>query len=104
MEIEITARKENFLLNREEIEFTVKNTGATSSRKQIREKLSAIVNADPKLLVVDILKTTFGSNEIKGLAKIYKNEKDLKKIELSYLIKRNFPEEKEKKQQETKNN
>lgn len=97
MEIEIISKKNNVLINREEIEFGVKGFEATPSRKQIREKLSALLNADSKLLIVDVLKSSFGSNYLKGTAKIYKNEKDLKKIELPYLIKRNFPEGKEAK-------
>ena len=38
MEIEIETRKENKLLEREEIHFRVKYEGATPSRKKIREQ------------------------------------------------------------------
>ncbi len=97
MEIEIVSRKENILLNREEIDFLAKNFEATPSRKELREKIGAIVNADPKNLVVDIIKNPFGYKEIKGKAKVYKNEKELEKTELPYIVKRNFPEKKENK-------
>jgi small subunit ribosomal protein S24e len=94
MDVEIISRKENKILNRQEVGFLVKGAGATPSRKELREKIAALLNADEKTIIVDVLKTSYGSTELKGIARIYKNKKDLERLELSYVIARNFPEEK----------
>lgn len=94
MEVEIISKKENQLFNRQEIEFMAKGAGSTPSRKELRQKIAALVNADEKTMVVDVLDTSYGSADIKGVARIYKDRKDLDGLELSYVIARNFPEEK----------
>ncbi len=94
MEIEIISKKDNQLFNRKEIEFLVKGIGPTPSRKELRQKIAALMNADEKTMVIDVLETIYGSSDIKGVARIYKNRKDLDALELSHIIERNFPEEK----------
>jgi small subunit ribosomal protein S24e len=94
MEVEIISRKENKILNRQEVQFLVKGASATPSRKELRQKIAALTNADEKTMIIDTLKTSYGSTELKGTARIYKNRKDLERLELSYVIARNFPEEK----------
>ena len=66
----------------------------TPSRKDLREKLAALVDAKEDMLVVDVLETHYGTPDLKGTARVYKDAKELKKTELSYIVKRNFPEKK----------
>lgn len=95
MEVEIISKKDNTLFGRQEIEFAVTQATSTPSRKDLREKVAAQVNADAKTMVIDVLDTSFGTADLKGIARVYKNEKDMKRIELAYVVKRNFPQQKE---------
>lgn len=90
MRIDIVSKHENALLGRQEIEFEVKEAKLTPSRKEIREKIAAILGADEKKLVVDVFRTSYGTPLVMGSARIYRNEKDLKGAELDYVIARNF--------------
>ncbi|MFH1391794.1 MAG: hypothetical protein ABIH20_05770 [Candidatus Diapherotrites archaeon] len=97
MRIQIENRNENPILNREEINFTVKEVEATPSRQEIRKQVAAQANVDEKLLIVDVLGTSYGTPELKGVARIYKTEAEMKKTELKYIIARNFGKGKEEK-------
>ncbi|MAG17989.1 MAG: hypothetical protein CL944_00775 [Candidatus Diapherotrites archaeon] len=90
MIIQIESKNENPVLNREEVSFIVKETEATPSRQEIRKQVAAQANADEKLLVVDVLDTSYGTSELKGVARIYKNEAEMKKTELKHILVRNF--------------
>ena len=88
MEIEIENRKENKLLEREEIYFKVKYDGATPSRKKIREQLKGMgLNG---FIVIDYVQPIFGVREAKAYAKVYPSEKKAREIEPDYIIKRNI--------------
>ena len=95
MNVEITGKTENHLAGRQEVKFVVKETKIIPSRMEIRKKIAAMVNADEKNVVVGVLETRFGSTEAKGTAKIYKDEKHMKEMELPYIRKRNFGPDKE---------
>ncbi len=93
MRINIVSKEENPLFNRTEVEFEVKETPKTPSRKDIRAQLAALVNADEKGMVVDVLRQGYGTSEVKGSARIYKSEKDMKRTEVAKVIIRNFGKE-----------
>ncbi len=97
MELLIEKQAENPLLKRKEIYFRVKywDTKVTPSRKEVREKLSGLLNADLDRLVVRWMKPEFGKMEAEGYALIYETPEDMKAVEEDYVIKRNFSEEKE---------
>ncbi|HIH10513.1 MAG TPA: 30S ribosomal protein S24e [Candidatus Diapherotrites archaeon] len=90
MRIDIVKKQENVLLGRQEIEFAVKEVNATPSRKELRQKLAALINADEKNMVVDVFATKYGTSEFGGVCRVYKNDKDLKRTELEYVVHRNF--------------
>ncbi len=90
MRISIISKEENPLLARQDIGFEAKDVSKTPSRKEIRGQLAALVNADEKSLVVDILEQNYGSSEVHGKARVYKNEKDMKRTEVAKVIIRNF--------------
>ena len=89
MEIEIIERKENPLLNREEVTFRVgHDMETTPSRDTIAAKLAAMVNADREMTILKKVETEFGKNTSVGYANVYSSEK-AREIEPNYILKRN---------------
>lgn len=96
MKLEIQGKKENPLIGRQEISFSVTETKATPSRKELREAIAAQTNSKEKNIIVDVLDTRFGTTDFKGEARVYENEEQLKKIELKPIVVRNFGKEEKK--------
>jgi len=97
LKLEIQEKKENPLIGRQEISFSVTETKATPSRKELREAIAAQTNSKEKNIIVDVLDTRFGTTDFKGEARVYENEEQLKKIELKPIVVRNFGKTEEKK-------
>ena len=95
MKLDIKSKNNNVLLSRTEVDFVVEHSGeSTPSRLDVRKYIAAKLGSKEELVVLKSLKTGFGSISSKGIAHVYKNEKDLKKIEPEYLIKRLEPKAK----------
>lgn len=92
MDIRIDSDKRNELLGRREIGFVLNYKGATPSRKEVLDKISAKLNLDQKLVVIDSLRTRFGSSELHGLLRVYDSEEMKLKLERPYLLKRGITE------------
>lgn len=88
MDVEIIEKKENPLLERTEVRFKVSFEGATPSRKQVRDKLIALLNSDRNLTVLDSVETNYGSQVAVGYIKVYANEKAMS-TEPQYILERN---------------
>lgn len=88
MEFSITSDKQNELLSRRELEFTITYTGATPTRKLVHAKLAATVNAGKDQVVLDSMKSRFGITVLKGSARVYQSKDDLVKLERAYLMTR----------------
>ena len=103
MEIKIKGKKENVLLNRIEIEADINHfKEPTPTRKQVKEKLAAMLSVDKELVVIHKLEQTFGSLT-KCSAVVYKNKSDLEKTEQEHLLKRDAKKYKaEEKKEEAK--
>ena len=86
MDIRITQKQKNPVLQREEIAFEIKETKATPTRKDIREKLAALSGVKPELVIVEKISTRFGETNATGTALIYGDEKRLAKTELEHLV------------------
>ena len=95
MELLIEKKAENPLLKRREIYFRVRywDTKVTPSRKEVRERLAGLLNANLDRLVIRWMKPEFGKMEAKGYALIYDTPEDMMSVEEDYVIKRNFKEE-----------
>jgi small subunit ribosomal protein S24e len=90
MEIEIDSKKNNPLLNRTEIYFTIKHIGEkTPNREIIRAELAEKLNAKKDDVIIDFVHTTFGIQEITGYAKIYSSPDKLKGLEREHILVRN---------------
>ncbi|HHQ44700.1 MAG TPA: 30S ribosomal protein S24e [Candidatus Altiarchaeales archaeon] len=88
MEIEITQDKENPLLKRREVKFNLTYEGTTPAREEVKSKISAMLDSDPKLTVVDRIMPEYGKTSAKGYVKVYEDEESLA-IEPDYMIERN---------------
>lgn len=94
MEVEILEEKENPLLKRKEIRFRVFHYGnPTPSRKEVREKLIAMLNADKNTFVLDRLVSSFGREVSDGFGKVYESTEAMLSIEQEHVLRKNFSEE-----------
>jgi small subunit ribosomal protein S24e len=90
MEIKILERKENPLLDREEVDFSVEYTeSATPSRLAIKTKLAAMLNADADQTIIRRIDGHFGRQVSHGIAYVYPDVETAKRIESKHIIKRN---------------
>ena len=101
MDIEISEKKQNPLLARWEVRFTVHHTNEkTPSRDTIREKVAAAVGSKKSLVVVDSMNSAFGKQVTKGYARVYDTPEAIGKNEPMHLLKRNKLEELKPKKKE----
>jgi small subunit ribosomal protein S24e len=96
MDVKITEQKDNPILRRKEIRFVASFSGPTPSRKEIKESLCSKLGADGPLIVIDVLEQVYGSQDVKGYAKIYASKEDMS-IESKHKIERDAGVKKEKK-------
>jgi len=90
MEIEIDSKRNNPLLNRTEIYFTLKHKGeGTPNREIIRSELAEKLNVKKETVIVNTVHSSFGIQEITGYAKIYSSLEKSKEIEPDYILIRN---------------
>ncbi len=97
MKLEIVGKKENKSLQRTEAEFELKDTALSPSRKELRPKIAALLNAKESMVVIAEVRHAFGAREATIFARAYDNEAALKKFELKHLIERDFAKKGEKK-------
>jgi small subunit ribosomal protein S24e len=103
MEIEIDSKKNNPLLKRTEVYFTIKHTGeGTPNREIIRGELAEKLNSKKENVVVNIIKPGFGIQETTGYAKVYLSLESSKGIEREHILKRNKLGETKKDKKEVK--
>ncbi|MFH1786425.1 MAG: hypothetical protein ABH829_02140 [archaeon] len=77
MELQITNKKENKLLNRTEIEGTVTFDAAIPAKSEVSTKISATLGGDKNLVVLDHIYPQFGARQARIIAKVYKDKKSL---------------------------
>jgi len=90
MEIEIGSKRNNPLLNRTEVHFTVRHEGkGTPDRELIRSELAEKLNVKRENVIVHTIHSSFGDQEITGYAKIYTSGEKSKDWERDHILKRN---------------
>ena len=103
MEIEIDSKKNNPLLNRTEICFTVRHEGgSTPNREIIRSELAEKLNVKKENIIVNAINTSFGIQETTGYAKIYSSVAKAKDGERRHILERNLIGVEGKKKEEKK--
>jgi small subunit ribosomal protein S24e len=100
MEIKVLEEKNNPLLQRREVQFSVSHNLGTPSRDEIKSKIAAYLNSKPELVIIERMRSQFGKRETRGYAKIYATAERLKKVETEHIIQRN--EKKAAKEEEKK--
>ncbi len=96
MELQIIKDKTNPLLKRREVSLKIKNKG-TSSRIEVKNKLAAMADSKPELIVIEKLHTVFGKQDVLGTASIYESEERLKQLAHVHLVARGTPKPAEEK-------
>jgi len=101
MDIEIESKKNNPLMNRTEVYFTVKHPGEkTPNREIIRSELADKLNAKKENIIVNSINSSFGTSETTGYAKVYSSIQKAKDVERNHILKRNKIGVEEKKKEE----
>lgn len=95
MELEIVSKKENPLLKRKEVQFTVLHAqGKTPTRLDVKRSIASQLQISEKLVFVKRMQSMTGTSKTVGEANAYDSEAQAKLIEPEYIIKRNTPPEK----------
>ena len=90
MEIKIESNKENALLSRKEISFTLRHEGATTpSRVQARQLVAGEIGTKTENVVIDSMQTEYGLGATRGTARAYKSAEEARKLERVHMLKRN---------------
>ena len=101
MEVEITNKKENPLLERTEVYFkVVHEKEKTPKRDAVKGKIAEALKTKRELVVVDYMRSEYGMPVTVGYAKAYKTKDSLQAIERKHILKRNAAEEKKEEGQE----
>ena len=101
MEIEIESKRNNPLLNRTEIHFTIKHVNEkTPNREIIRSELAEKLNVKKENVIVNTINGSFGVQETTGYAKIYSSLSKSKSLERKHILKRNNIGTKKEKKEE----
>lgn len=103
MDIEIVSERKNPYLSRIEMHFIVKYPGGpTPKRELVQGALADMIGVKREFVVVDSLKTQFGSESAKGYAKIYSSKESCLRIEREQILVRNKLKEKKVKKKDEK--
>ena len=101
MKVNIISKKQNLLLKRKEVTFSVDHAqnGGTPSRVEVSKQLASLLKTKPELVYVKNMKTKTGQMVAVGEANVYDSIEQGKLMEPKYVIARNaFPEKSEKPQ------
>jgi small subunit ribosomal protein S24e len=94
VEIEITEKKENQLLNRTEIKFRVDHPGTpTPTRLEVKAQLATKLGVNEEVLVLEKIAGIYGRQSASGIARVYNSKEELEKLEPKYLLVRGLPKE-----------
>jgi ribosomal protein S24E len=96
MEVKILSKKDNPVLKRKEIAFSIEHgpKGKTPGRLDVRKNLAAGLGISEELVFVEKMRTMTGTNTSVGVANAYENKEHAIFIEPEHIVKRNSPPEK----------
>src|SRR4030065_302219 len=94
MEVKIISSKDNPLLKRKEMKFTIEHgqQGKTPGRLGGKKAVAAELKRHDELVFVQSMKTLTGTSTAVGSANAYEKVEQANLIEPEYIIKRNNPE------------
>jgi len=86
----VTQRRENDLLDRTEVRFSISHPQAgTPGRGDIRKALAAVLNAKDAVVILDWARSEFGRTSTRGYAKVYKSKERAMALETPPILIRN---------------
>ena len=98
MKIEIQLKTNNPLFKRTEVHFIIHHDGESVPKRDfIKSELAGKLNAKKENIMINYMKSSFGTAITKGYAKVYTSLKDAKAFEKDHILVRNGAVEKEKK-------
>jgi len=74
LSIEVVEERKNPLLRRREIKCKASYMGATPSHSEVKNKIVAMLNLDPKLVVVDYIRPEYGKQVAHIYVEVYDDE------------------------------
>lgn len=89
MKVEIVEERENPLLNRRELKIRVLHKDATPSRREVREKLIALLGVEGERVILDSYKSRFGVRESYGTARVYDSKERALEVESKPVLLKN---------------
>ncbi len=90
MELTITEKRDNPVLGRTEVHFTISHPKAgTPARAEIRKALAQTLNAKEGVVVLDWARSEFGRTATRGYAKLYESKDLALKFETGPILVRN---------------
>ncbi len=90
MEINIDSKRNNPLLNRTEVHFTIIHEGEkTPNRDLVRTELADKLNSKKENIIVNYINPGFGVSKSTGYAKVYSSQEKIKDQERKFILKRN---------------
>ncbi|MHB8633060.1 MAG: 30S ribosomal protein S24e [Thermoplasmatota archaeon] len=90
MELKIVRQKENPILARKELDFTIRHDGATTpSRAQARQLVAAEIGTKTENVIIDHMASEYGLGSTAGSARAYKTPEAARGQERVHLLKRN---------------
>ena len=90
MKMEITEKKENKILKRTEVRFTIDHKGeSTPSKGAVLEEIAKKLNAKKDQIVLNNIDSVYGNGVSTGYAKVYESKEIALEHEREYLLKRN---------------
>jgi small subunit ribosomal protein S24e len=98
MQINIESSKDNPLLKRKEVGFTIVSgpKEKTPQRLEVKKALAIALQTSDDVVFVKRMRTKTGTSTTLGVANIYKSVNQAKIVEPEYIRKRNNPPEKTK--------
>jgi small subunit ribosomal protein S24e len=98
MQIKIDSTKENPLLKRKEVGFTIMQgpKEKTPQRLEVKKALAGEMGIGDEVVFVKRMKTKTGTSTTVGVANVYQSVNQAKLVEPEYIRKRNSPPEKPK--------
>jgi small subunit ribosomal protein S24e len=90
MEIQIDEKRENPLLDRTDVRFTIVHAGEkTPQRDVVKNELAKALGAKAELTIIDRMRSVYGRGTTRGQAKVYSNLEKARHHERNYIQKRN---------------
>lgn len=88
MEISTISERENPLLSRKELWIRIK-ANKTPTVKEVREKVAAALGMDEKLVIVDHIRTEYGTPDAIAYVKVYADENVMMRVEREARLRKN---------------